>query len=78
MTAGLDAEGAMQATLGMGVVNVLMTLVSMVVVERAGRRTLLLAGMAGMALSTVVLTVTLAFKVGHNQRFPQVTPEEKP
>ncbi|XP_002410721.3 solute carrier family 2, facilitated glucose transporter member 1 [Ixodes scapularis] len=62
MTAGLDAEGAMQATLGMGVVNVLMTLVSMVVVERAGRRTLLLAGMAGMALSTVVLTVTLAFK----------------
>ncbi|KAK8763732.1 solute carrier family 2, facilitated glucose transporter member 1-like [Amblyomma americanum] len=63
-TAGLSLEGAMRATLGLGLVNVLMTLVSMVVVERAGRRTLLLAGLAGMAVCTVVLTVTLAYKDG--------------
>ncbi|KAH6931836.1 hypothetical protein HPB50_000901 [Hyalomma asiaticum] len=61
-TAGLSAEGALRATLGLGVLNFLMTLVSMVVVERAGRRTLLLAGLAGMAFCTVVLTITLALK----------------
>ncbi|XP_075744944.1 solute carrier family 2, facilitated glucose transporter member 1 isoform X2 [Rhipicephalus microplus] len=61
-TAGLSVEGALRATLGLGLVNVLMTLVSMVVVERAGRRTLLLTGLAGMAICTVVLTITLALK----------------
>lgn len=61
-TAGLSGDGALRATLALGLVNVLMTLVSMAVVERAGRRTLLLAGLAGMALCTVLLTVTLAFR----------------
>uniref|UniRef100_A0A915IMI1 Major facilitator superfamily (MFS) profile domain-containing protein n=1 Tax=Romanomermis culicivorax TaxID=13658 RepID=A0A915IMI1_ROMCU len=41
------------------VVNVLMTLVSTAVVDKAGRRTLHLAGLGGMCLSTVLLVVTL-------------------
>ncbi|XP_064459423.1 solute carrier family 2, facilitated glucose transporter member 1-like [Ornithodoros turicata] len=60
ITAGMTDDLAVWATLGMGVVNVVMTVVSMVVVERAGRRTLLLAGLGGMAVCTTTLTATLA------------------
>ncbi|KAL1428225.1 hypothetical protein MTO96_002627 [Rhipicephalus appendiculatus] len=59
-SAGLNDEVAMQATLGMGAVNVLMTIVSLVLVERAGRRTLHLVGLGGMAVITVILTICLA------------------
>ncbi|KAH8040025.1 hypothetical protein HPB51_009281 [Rhipicephalus microplus] len=59
-SAGLTDEVAMQATLGMGAVNVFMTLVSLVLVERAGRRTLHLVGLGGMAVITVILTICLA------------------
>lgn len=44
----------------MGVINVLMTLISLVLVERAGRRTLHLFGLGGMAVTTVILTICLA------------------
>lgn len=60
--AGLKDSSALYATMGMGVINVLMTLVSLVLVEKAGRRTLLLAGMAGMTVCTTVLTFCLALK----------------
>ncbi|KAI1301819.1 Solute carrier family 2, facilitated glucose transporter member 1 [Halotydeus destructor] len=56
--AGLDETEALYSTLGMGVINVIMTLVSLVLVEKAGRRTLHLTGLAGMAVTTVVLTWT--------------------
>ncbi|KAM7310992.1 solute carrier family 2, facilitated glucose transporter member 1 isoform X2 [Ixodes scapularis] len=61
-SAGLTPDVAMQATLGMGAVNVLMTLVSLVLVERAGRRTLHLVGLGGMAVITVILTLCLALQ----------------
>lgn len=61
-SAGLSGSAPLYATLGMGFINVLMTIVSLILVEKAGRRTLLLTGLAGMAITTVVLTVCLKMK----------------
>jgi MFS transporter, SP family, galactose:H+ symporter len=46
-----SASGAILATAGIGLVNVIMTVVSMWLIDRSGRRPLLLIGIAGMALS---------------------------
>jgi sugar porter (SP) family MFS transporter len=46
-----SASGAILATAGIGLVNVLMTIVSMWLIDRLGRRPLLLAGIAGMVVS---------------------------
>jgi SP family facilitated glucose transporter-like MFS transporter 1 len=59
--AQLDDKSAQYATLGMGAVNVFMTLISMVIVEKAGRKTLLLIGFAGMCVTTILLTICLAY-----------------
>ncbi|XP_035219475.1 solute carrier family 2, facilitated glucose transporter member 1-like isoform X1 [Stegodyphus dumicola] len=60
MNAGLPKETAVYATLGMGTINVLMTIVSMVLVEKAGRRTLHMFGLAGMMIISLLLTICLA------------------
>lgn len=57
--AQLSVKDAQYATLGMGFVNVLMTVISLVLVERAGRKTLLLVGFGGMFIDTVLLTIGL-------------------
>jgi SP family galactose:H+ symporter-like MFS transporter len=50
--AGISSiRGAILATAGIGTVNVIMTLVSMWLVDRVGRRPLLLTGIAGMIVS---------------------------
>jgi sugar porter (SP) family MFS transporter len=55
-SAGLSsASGAILATLGIGVVNVAMTIVSMWLLDRVGRRPLLLTGVAGMAITLGML-----------------------
>ncbi|XP_014612182.1 PREDICTED: solute carrier family 2, facilitated glucose transporter member 1-like isoform X2 [Polistes canadensis] len=61
MTAQLDKTSAQNATMGVGAMNVLMTLISLILVEKAGRKTLLLVGFSGMFLDTALLTVCLAF-----------------
>uniref|UniRef100_A0A7N5KKZ3 Solute carrier family 2, facilitated glucose transporter member 1 n=1 Tax=Ailuropoda melanoleuca TaxID=9646 RepID=A0A7N5KKZ3_AILME len=48
------------ATIGAGVVNTAFTIVSLFVVERAGRRTLHLIGLSGMAACAVLMTIALA------------------
>ncbi|XP_037532169.1 solute carrier family 2, facilitated glucose transporter member 3 [Nematolebias whitei] len=48
------------ATIGAGVVNTVFTVVSLFLVERAGRRTLHLVGLAGMAVSALIMTISLA------------------
>lgn len=48
------------ATIGAGVVNTLFTVVSLFLVERAGRRSLHLTGLMGMAFSAVLMTVAMA------------------
>ncbi|KOB77289.1 Glucose transporter, partial [Operophtera brumata] len=45
------------ASLGMGAMNVLMTVISLLLVERAGRKTLLLTGFSGMLLCSVSLCI---------------------
>ncbi|KAM8927350.1 solute carrier family 2, facilitated glucose transporter member 1 [Pelodytes ibericus] len=51
------------ATIGAGIVNTAFTVVSLFVVERAGRRTLHLIGLAGMAGCAVLMTIALVLLV---------------
>jgi SP family galactose:H+ symporter-like MFS transporter len=58
-SAGISsASGAILATAGIGVVNVLMTIVAMRLIDRRGRRPLLLIGIAGMGVTLGLLGVT--------------------
>ncbi|CAN9502477.1 unnamed protein product [Ophioblennius macclurei] len=50
------------ATIGVGVINTIFTMVSVALVDRAGRRTLTLVGLAGMCLCAVAMTVGLKFQ----------------
>ncbi|HUK42775.1 MAG TPA: sugar porter family MFS transporter, partial [Candidatus Acidoferrales bacterium] len=50
-----SASGAILATVGIGLVNVLMTIVSMWLMDRAGRRPLLLTGIAGMIVTLGII-----------------------
>lgn len=61
--AGMNSSGAQYATLGMGTLNVLMTLISLFLVELSGRKTLLLIGFSSMFIDTVLLTISLMFVV---------------
>ena len=55
-SAGIStASGAILATAGIGLVNVIMTIVAMWLIDHIGRRPLLLTGIAGMILSLAVL-----------------------
>jgi MFS transporter, SP family, galactose:H+ symporter len=55
-----SASGAILATAGIGVVNVVMTVVSMWLIDRVGRRPLLLVGIAGMVVT--LGTLGMAFR----------------
>jgi sugar porter (SP) family MFS transporter len=56
-----SASGAILATAGVGVVNVGMTIVAMFLVDRAGRRPLLLVGIAGMIVTLAMLGLSFRF-----------------
>lgn len=60
---GLNGDQSSYATLAMGGINVLMTIVSLFLVEKAGRKTLLLIGFGGMAIDTTLLTISMIFAV---------------
>ncbi|XP_067259352.1 solute carrier family 2, facilitated glucose transporter member 3 [Chanodichthys erythropterus] len=47
------------ATIGVGAVNTLFTVVSLFLVERAGRRTLHMIGLAGMTFCVLLMTISL-------------------
>ncbi|KAM4694105.1 solute carrier family 2, facilitated glucose transporter member 2 [Discoglossus pictus] len=48
------------ATIGVGAVNTIFTVVSVLIVEKAGRRSLYLIGLAGMCICAIVMTIALA------------------
>ena len=50
-----SASSAILATVGVGIINMLMTIVAMQLLDRVGRRPLLLIGISGMVLSLGVL-----------------------
>uniref|UniRef100_A0A3Q1K127 Major facilitator superfamily (MFS) profile domain-containing protein n=1 Tax=Anabas testudineus TaxID=64144 RepID=A0A3Q1K127_ANATE len=52
-------EQPIYATIGAGVVNTIFTVVSLFLVEKAGRRTLHLLGLGGMAVSALLMTISL-------------------
>jgi len=58
-----SASGAILATAGVGVVNVSMTIIAMFLVDRAGRRPLLLVGIAGMIVTLGMLG--LSFRISN-------------
>ncbi|KAG8581236.1 hypothetical protein GDO81_007599 [Engystomops pustulosus] len=53
------------ATIGVGAVNTIFTIVSVFLVERAGRRSLYLIGLAGMCICAVIMTIALALLHNH-------------
>jgi sugar porter (SP) family MFS transporter len=66
-TAGISSiQGSILATAGIGTVNVVMTLVSMWLIDRVGRRPLLLTGIAGMIVSLGALGYIFHLSVGGN------------
>ncbi|KAF4089311.1 hypothetical protein AMELA_G00065060 [Ameiurus melas] len=52
-------ESPVYATIGAGVVNCAFTVVSLFLVERMGRRTLHMLGLAGMCVCAIVMTIAL-------------------
>ena len=60
--AGLDAGSALLSTAGIGLVNLLFTMLGMVLIDRAGRRSLMLIGSIGYIVS--LLAVAWAFAAG--------------
>lgn len=54
------------ATIGAGVVNTIFTVVSLFLVERAGRRTLHMIGLGGMAVCSIFMTISLLLKDDYN------------
>jgi sugar porter (SP) family MFS transporter len=58
--AGLGSSAAILATVGVGVVNMVMTVVGMNLVDRIGRRRLLITGVAIQMLALVALSLTFS------------------
>jgi MFS transporter, SP family, galactose:H+ symporter len=59
-----SASTAILATSGIGLVNVLLTIVALRLIDRVGRRSLLLIGLVGMASSLGLLAFGFAFQAG--------------
>ncbi|XP_061700972.1 solute carrier family 2, facilitated glucose transporter member 2 [Syngnathoides biaculeatus] len=63
--AGAGIGQPVYATIGVGAINTFFTLVSVALVDRAGRRTLMLAGLGGMCFCAVAMTIGLKFQTSY-------------
>lgn len=63
MDTGLIETYAKYATIGVGAIMVGMTLVSVMLMDRAGRRTLHLYGLGGMFIFSIFITISMLIKV---------------
>lgn len=57
--AKLSDDEAGGATIGMSCVNVIMTIISTMLVDRLGRRCLMLSGMAGMWVTSILIVICM-------------------
>jgi MFS family permease len=58
--AGLGSSASLLANVGNGIVNVGMTIVAIRLIDRVGRRVLLIGGTMGMAVALIVVAATFA------------------
>ncbi|WP_330461047.1 sugar porter family MFS transporter [Streptomyces sp. NBC_00820] len=70
---GFGANGAILANVGIGLVNMLMTLPAMRLIDRRGRRPLLLWGSVGMCAGMVVLAAVNLTPLGHGPLLAPLT-----
>ncbi|XP_042906420.2 glucose transporter type 1 isoform X2 [Parasteatoda tepidariorum] len=63
ISSGLTESVSHYATMGVGVIMVVMTLVSIPLMDRAGRRTLHLYGLGGMFICSIFVTISLLVKL---------------
>jgi len=61
-SAGLSIQDSQSATLGMGGMNVAMTVISLILIEKAGRKTLMLSGLGAMLICTTCILICLIVK----------------
>lgn len=59
----MSNESAKFATIGIGAIMVVMTLVSTFLMDRTGRRTLHLYGLGGMFIFSIFITISFLIKV---------------
>lgn len=62
ITTGLSETSAKYATIGIGLVMVVMTLISIPLMDRSGRRTLHLYGLGGMFIFSIFITISFLVK----------------
>ncbi|KAJ8938467.1 hypothetical protein NQ314_011504 [Rhamnusium bicolor] len=62
-SSGLTPESAKFATIGIGCIMVIMTLISIPLMDRMGRRTLHLYGLGGMFIFSIFITISFLIKV---------------
>ncbi|KAI8126004.1 Glucose transporter type 1 [Lucilia cuprina] len=69
VSSGLSEESAKFATIGIGAIMVVMTLVSIPLMDRTGRRTLHLYGLGGMFIFSIFITISFLIKASIELRF---------
>jgi SP family xylose:H+ symportor-like MFS transporter len=62
--AGLDASSALLSTAGIGVVNLAFTLLGLYLIDRAGRKSLMLIGSIGYIVSLAAVTAAFSLNAG--------------
>lgn len=58
-----SGQGDIMATVGLGVINVVFTIIAMLRLDKAGRRKMLLGGMLGIIVSLLVLVVAFLYGI---------------